>query len=388
MSEDFVEGLDVSVLAAVLENGDANARMTLAKQLALLLEDAETPPLEREQVTPVVLKLTVDPTHLVRSALATDLLDQKNLHADIVFSIIADDDDIALPFLAQTPSLNEWHMMAVLKVGDEPRQTTVAKREDLTSEAANYIIKSSPLATAIALFENPVVQFEASDYRILFQRFGQSEDMTELLLARKDLPLDIRITQAKRAASRMRQMMAERGWVAANDATELVSDAEETAVMRILIDADAKERARATAFLAAKNMLTPAMIVRAASMGEMAVVETALAHLSGNSVQRAGELMYSRSQISFKSIFNKSGLPKSCFGILKAACEVVVEAREEGLPLSAEAFGRRVLEALLTRYEYMSATERAKQIEYLGRYGQDRIRKIAKRLKADLVRAA
>ena len=44
--------------------------------------------------------------------------------------------------------------------------------------------------------------------------------------------------------------------------------------------------------------------------------------------------------------------------------------------------------ALLTRYEYMSAPERAKQIEYLGRYGQDRIRKIAKRLKADLVRAA
>ena len=388
MSEVFVEGLDVSVLAAVLENGDAKARMTLAKQLALLLADAETPPLEREQVTPIVLKLTVDPTQIVRSALATDLLHQKNLHADIVFSIIADDDEIALSFLAQTPSLNEWHMMAVLKVGDEPRQTTVAKREDLTTEAANFIIKSAPLATAIALFENPVVQLEATDYQTLFVRFGQAEHMIELLLARKDLPLEIRITQAKRAASRMRQMMAERGWVAANDATELVSDAEETAVMRILIDADAPERARATAFLAAKNMLTPALIVRAASMGEMAVVESALAHLSGNSPQRAGELMYSRSQLSFKSIFNKSGLPQSCFGILKAACEVVVEAREEGLPLSAEAFGRRVLEALLTRYEYMSAAERAKQVEYLGRYGQERIRKIAKRLKADLVRAA
>ena len=388
MSEEFVEGLDVSVLVAVLDNGDAKARLTLAKQLALLLADAETPPLEREQVTPIVLKLTVDPASDVRSLLAIELVDQTKLHADIVFSIIADDDEIALPFLAQTPSLNEWHMMAVLKVGDEARQSTVAKREDLTSEAANYIIKSAPLPTAIALFDNPVVQLEASDYQTLFLRFGQSTEMTELLLARPDLPLEIRITQAKRAASRMRQMMAERGWVAANDATELVSDAEENAVLRILIDADDRERARATAFLAVKNMLTPALIVRAASMGEMAVVESALSHLSGNTPQRTGELMYSRSQLSFKSIFNKSGLPQSCFGILKAACEVVVEAREEGMPLSAEAFGRRVLEALLTRYEYMSAAERAKQIEYLGRYGQDRIRKIAKRLKADLVRAA
>jgi uncharacterized protein (DUF2336 family) len=388
MSEEFVAGLDVSVLAAVLDEGDAAARKVLAHQLALLLASEETPQVEREQVTPIVLKLTVDPARDVRTILASELVGLQNLHADIVFSIIADDDEISLPFLMQTPALNEWHMMAVLRVGDEVRQTTVAIRQDLTSEAANYIIKSSPLATVLALFDNPIVQLESSDYQILFQRFGQSADMMERLLARKDLPLDIRITQAKRAASRMRQMMAERGWVAANDASELVCDAEENAVLRILIDATNDERAKATAFLAGKNMLTPALIVRAASMGEMGVVASALAHLSGNSIARAEELLYSRSHLSFKSIFNKSGLPQSCFGILKASCEVLVEAREEGIPLDAETFGRRVLEALLTRYEYMGSTERAKQVEYLGRYGQDRIRKIAKRLKADLVRAA
>lgn len=388
MSEEFVAGLDVSVLEAVLDAGDCASRLILANQLALLLEDEDTPPVECEQVTPIVLKLTVDPDKNIRIVLASQLVTIVKLHADIVFSIIADDDDISLPFLASTPALNEWHMMAVLRVGDEVRQTTVAKRQDLTSEAANYIIKSGTLAAALALFENPIVQLETTDYQTLFQRFGQSAEMIEQLLSRRDLPLDIRITQAKRSASRMRQLMAERGWVAANDASELVSDAEETAVLRILIEANAAERVKATTFLATKNMLTPALIVRAASTGEMAVVEYALAHLSGHSPQRAAELMYSRSQISFKSIFNKSGLPQSCFGILKAASEVVVEAREEGLPLDAEAFGRRVLEALLTRYEYMGSVERAKQVEYLGRYGQDRIRKIAKRLKADLVRAA
>jgi uncharacterized protein (DUF2336 family) len=388
MSEDFVPGLDVSVLEAVLNDGDAAARQMLAHQLVLLLADSETPEVERAQVTPIVLKLTVDPARDVRVVLARELVAMSNLHSDIVFSIIADDDDISLPFLARTPALNAWQMMAVLRVGDEVRQTIVAKREDLTEEAATYIIKSAPLPPALAIFDNPIVQLEASDYQTLFQRFGQSSEMAERLLARSDLPLDIRITQAKRAASRMKQLMAERGWVAANDASELVADAEEIAVMRILIDADEHERARATKFLAGKNMLTPALIVRAASMGEMAVVETALGHLTGNSAARTAELMYSRSQLSFKSLFNKSGLPQSCFGILKAACEVVVDAREEGLPLDAEAFGRRVLEALLTRYEYMGSSERAKQVEYLGRYGQDRIRKIAKRLKADLVRAA
>jgi uncharacterized protein (DUF2336 family) len=388
MSEETYVGLDVTVLSAVLEEGDVDARIILAKQLALLLANEDTPFLEREQVIPIILKLTVDKAREVRAVLAAELMTESKLHADIVFSIIADDDDISLPFLAQTPALNAWHMMAVLRVGDEERQATVAARGDITTEAAIYIIKSSPLKTVVALFDNKAVQLESDDYQTLYTRFGQAPEIVERLLARSDLPLDIRITQAKRTGSRMRQLMAEKGWVAANDATEFVADAEEAAILRILIDAEPIERARATSFLAAKNMLTPALIVRSASMGEMSVVETALAHLSGNTPTRAAEMMYSRSTLSFKSIFNKSGLPQTCFGILKAACEVRVEAKEEGLPLDSESFGRRVLEALMTRYESMGAADRAKQIEYLGRYGQDRIRKIAKRLKADLVRAA
>lgn len=388
MSEVAEIGLDVSVFLAVLDDGDVEARVALARQLSMLLSDDETPRLEREQVVPVILKLTVDPARDVRSVLATELCDNTKIHADIVFSIIADDDTISLPFLSRTPALNAWHMMAVLRVGDAARQATVAGRSDITAEAAAYIIKSSPLSTALALMNNETVQLEPSDHQILYERFGQNSEMVELLLLEPDLPLDIRITQAKRTASRMRQLMAEKRWVPANDASELVADAEDTAILRILIDASPAERARATSFLAARNMLTPALIVRSASMGEMVVVESALAHLSGYKSARAAEMMYARSQISFKSIFNKSGLPQSCFGILKAACEVRNEARDEGLPLDPEGFGRRVLEALMTRYEYMGSADRAKQIEYLGRYGQDRIRKIARQLKADLVRAA
>ena len=67
---------------------------------------------------------------------------------------------------------------------------------------------------------------------------------------------------------------------------------------------------------------------------------------------------------------------------------MVIDVREEGLEITSSDFGARILEALMTRYEAMDATDRAKQIEYLGRYGEEKIRKVAKRLKADLVRAA
>lgn len=388
MSEDVNLGLDITILNHVLEAGDDAARRALALQLAQLITDGSASELECQQVTPILLKLSVDDCPDVRRALVLALTQEATLHSDIVFSIIADEDSIALPFLTQTPALNSWHMMAILRVGDEARQRVVAGRDDLTAEAANYIIKSSPMMTVRALMNNSIVILETQDCHTLYQRFSNAPEIVESLLARSDLPLDIRITQAKRAASRMRQLMAERGWVPANDATELVSDAEDNAILRVLSEADLNERAGATQYLAQQNMLTPALIVRAAATGQMRVVEAALAHLSGISQTRAAEQMYSRTTLGFKSIFKRSGLPVACFGVLKAACDVVADAKDEGLPLETEEFGRRVLEALMTRYEQMNSTDRAKQIEYLGRYGSERVRKIAKRLKADMVRAA
>ncbi len=388
MREVVTSGLAVSVFSKVIEEGEPKARMALARQLAKLISDPETPDAEREQVTPILLKLSVDPAQTVRQALALAVQDDPRLHADILFSIIADNDDIALPFLAQTQALNDWHMMAVLKVGDENRQKVIANRPDLSSEAANHIVANGAMAVARLMMENLVVMLDENDMRTLYNRFGQNEEITEKLLARPDLPLDIRITQAKRVAARMRQHMAEKSWLATNDVSEIVSDAEDSAVMQVLIEADDAERANAIAFLASKNMLTPALLVRAASKGQMHVVEAGFAHLAGQPLARVAEQMYSQSQHSFRGLMRKTGLPASCFGLIKAACDVYSEAREEGLPLREDEFGRRVIEALMTRYEQLDEKERAKQIEFIGRYGEERVRKIAKRLKADMLRAA
>ena len=96
--------------------------------------------------------------------------------------------------------------------------------------------------------------------------------------------------------------------------------------------------------------------------------------------------MYGRG--GMKSMVSKCGLPASCAGILQAYADVVLEAREEGLNLGRESFGRRLLEALMTRYEMLAPHDRAKQIEYVGRFAEERVRKIARQLKADIARAA
>ena len=360
----------------------------LARQLADFLTDDSTSPAERDQVVPAVLALTGDPAADVRHKLADRLAAAAGLHSDIMFALISDEDEIALPFLSATPALNYWHMLAVLRVGDSARQTCIARRSDLSADALSYIIKSASIEACLVIFDNPSVTLGENDYHALYKRFGQSAEMTERLLARPDLPLDIRIMQAKRASNCMHQLMAERGWVAANDAAVLVADAEETAILRILVEANDSELARVVAFLVAKAMLTPSIIVRAACLGEMHVVERALAHLAGIPVAKARDQMAGRGLSGFKGLHVKSGLPQSCHGILQAACDVAREEAEEGVVLDAEGFGRRLIEALMTRYETIALKDRTKHLEFVGRFAEDRVRIIARRLKADIVRAA
>jgi uncharacterized protein (DUF2336 family) len=387
MTDDGV-GLDVSVLTEVLETGDAEARMVLARQLAGFLADPDASQLEQQQVLPVVLKLAVDEDEEVRRVLADELCSMSDLPADLLFAIVADREEISLPFIATTMCMHPNHMFAILRVGDDARQAVIARRPDITCDIAAYIIAHGKLGGCLALLDNATVQCSANDLRILFERFGNTPEMAEKLLSIPTLPSDIRITQLRRTASRMRQLMVESAWLPASHALDVVTDAEDSAVLRILVEANDNDIADTVSYLANKELLTPSLVVRAASRGEMRVIEILFAHLSGYSHERVRSMLSGQKASSFQTLFRKSGLPRTCLGIVQAACEVHAEVRRDGFDLDSEAFGRRILEALMTRYDVFSAPERQKQIEYLGRYAEGKVKRIAQRLRADFANAA
>jgi uncharacterized protein (DUF2336 family) len=381
-------GLDVTVLEAVLECGQAEARQALARQLVALVADPDTAAIERDQVVPILMKLAVDVERTVRVVLVDELSSVENLNQDLIFAVIADEDAIALPFLATTPSLNSWHMQAILRVGDEARQRTVASRADISVEAVAFIVRAGSTTAVAALLNNAKAKLSPADLNQIYTRLGQSGDVVDRLLERENLPIDIRITQAKRAAVRMRQLMAERGWMPANDANDLVADAEEGAVMHVLKQAAMAERSFGMQFLASQNMLTPSLIVRAACLGHIDVVAAALGHLSGQLPERVYDQMVIRGAAGVKSMLNRSMLPTGCHAIISCASEVAAQAREEDVRLNADNFGRRLLEVLMLQFGGLGVRDQAKLMDYVGRFADDKVRKIAKKLKSDMLRAA
>ncbi len=381
-------GLDISFLNVVIEEGGLEARTLLARQTAALLRDPNASAVEKSQIVPIVLKLAGDNNAAVRRELAQELIDVPTLDTDLILTIAADSAAIALPFIASGAGVKSTHLLAILKAGDEERQIVVARRPDLTDDVKSHILENCGASVVLELLANSNETFTADDFNALYERFGQSATVMEELLLRTDLPSEIRLLQTRRVASRMKLFLAENDWAGQGASSHTVDETEELTVISILLETPPELSDSLMTFMAERNMITPSLAIRAAATGRMRAVELVIQHLTGTSLSRVRDLMYARGASGFKSIYTKSGLPLGCFGLMLAACTVATESKEEGVPLTTENFGRRVLESLMTRHETMSQADRTQQIEHLSHYADPLVRKIARKLKSGLARAA
>ncbi len=388
MNAQQTSGLDTSVFDRVIESGDAEARIRLAEQLADLLSDVEAPRGERRAVVPALLKLAADDAPEVRRALADKLKPIRTLEADLLFAIVADEDDIALPFLSETAALDPWRMLAVLQVGDVARQLVIASRADIAPEAVAEIAAKGSVEVAAALLDNPACHIPGADYRRLYTRFRDEAAVVDRLLDRSDLPLEVRLLQARRASTRVQALVTERGWVAANDAESIVADVQETTVIRILEQGGPEELDRLIPFMGERDMLNGAIVVRAACRGQMPIVARSLAWLSSMSLKHVNGVIDGHNRIPLKAVLSAAGIPGGAHMLLRAAVETWREAKQAGAPVPPEQFSRLVVEALMTRYDGLAGPERLRLLDLVSRLTDERTKAIATRLITTLREAA
>jgi len=120
----------------------------------------------------------------------------------------------------------------------------------------------------------------------------------------------------------------------------------------------------------------------------MNVVEAGLAHLAGTSLSRARSMMYGRGAMRPRAILRRAGLPLSAHPILRAAMAVERQAIEEELEIDAEDFGRQLIASMMLEFHTMPDRERGRQLDHVGRFAEEPVRLLARRVKADLARAA
>ena len=388
MSDVSIKAFNTSIFDRVLDEGSVAEKRALTEQLGLLACDMEAEKIEREAIVPTLLRLAVDPVKDIRVLLSSILVHAVDLHPDLVFSIIADDEDISLPFLAETPCLDRLRALAVLKVGDKARQLVVASRSDLAVDAIKYIVENCDSDVCSALLDNEKIEVNTQNYRRLYVRFREVPEIIEQLLERHDLPLEVRILQAKRASNNVHKLMAERGWIPANDAEEIIVDAEETTLLKILSNASLQELDGLIPFLSGKNLLTPSLVLRAALGNNLTIVSRAIAYLSSTSMVKLERMFADNAVMAIKSCYNKAGLPKPCFHIIRAALDVSCDLKEVPDRLAKQQFGPKLVEYLMTRYSSISGQDKTMLLEIVGRLSDENTRALARRLAEQFKQAA
>jgi uncharacterized protein (DUF2336 family) len=381
-------GLDTAFLEQVIAEGGTEARKLLAVQVSALLRDPETPLLEREQVVPIITKLAADKEAEVRKVLSEELRDVSRLAPDIVFTMVAEEDELSLEFLRNAASLDSLRMLAILQVGGEARQHAIAGRPDLAPEVLSWLIEKSQHNAVLALLDNQMPELKEKDFRKLYTRFSDDAEIIDRLLLRIDLPMDIRVTQARRVAGRMKQYVAEFPWAESANTFDTIDEAEDHTLLDILEPLDIAQSQNLSEFLAGKNLITPALILRAACTGRMLAVEHLLQHLCGYTRQRVRDMMYVRQGNVLRSALAKTGLPANCVGVLQAACSLYSQNQEDGITLSPDRFGRKLLEAMMLLGTQKSLQLRQQQVEFIARYANPAVRGIARKLKSNLAKAA
>lgn len=383
-----ISSLDTSVFEQVIDYGPIEDRLELARQLCALVNAQDTPLADLRAVMPCLARLACDRDRDVREILARDLLANASLGADLVFAIVADDDDLALPFIKANPSFKCQIQCAVLQVGDQKRCSAVASRADISPAAVRRIVNAGLAETVIALLKNEHVRLGAGYCRKLYNRFHDQPKVCAVLMEAPYLPPEIALVHNQRTADELRRNAKLQGWVADFRSDDYISDNEELNALRILDSVAPDKLQNIVALMSTRGMLTTSLLLRAGIQGKMPFFEWALAYLANMSLRRVRLATAKSSERMANAILRRAGIPEDTHAVFRAICMVASATGAAGKTADADAFGRALVELTLTRTAAEDPDERQRAVQILSQLAQGRTQTLVTRLSEDYARVA
>ena len=325
-----------------------------------------------------LLSLLDDPAPSVRRALAEVCADSARSPRPIVVALSCDAFAVAEPILARSPVLTEADLVEAAALGDEDARAAIARRHHLTPAVSGALAEIADLPTLVALAGNPTARITGGRLLRMIERFGHEADLREALLARHDLPPEVRHAVAVALARSLSAFATERGWLGEARCERMNHEIAERSALDLSAGAGAAATSRLVSYLRASHQLNAGLILRAILSGRIEFAQTAFADLSG--LDHASVARAMRDPRAVADLHEKAGLPAP----LLPAMHAVLAAWRDTAPTAAggakgAGLSRRMIEhaiaacegwespeirsvvALLTRFEAEAARDEARE---------------------------
>ncbi|MCG6122433.1 MAG: DUF2336 domain-containing protein [Microvirga sp.] len=341
-------------------------------------------PEDRWEAETAMTAMLDDASPLVRRALAETLANAPAAPRHIIIALANDQGDIAALVLARSPLLTDEDLVDRAALGDSYAQTAIAVRVRVTAPVCAALAEIGACEALLELLENPGAEITQSALSRILARHGSDPAIREAMLARHDLPVEIRQAITVAVADALRLFVVDRGWMSVERTERVTREAKEKSTIALSSGATLDDVVSLVAHLRESGQLTPALILRAVLSQGAAFAEAAFAELADMPLKRVSGLLQDKRGAGFSALYRKAGLPAGLYPAFHAAFSALREPQGDGR-FAGLALSRRMVERVLSACAQLSPEEAGKLLSLLRRYEMEAAREEAREVAMTLI---
>ena len=373
--------MNVEQFFAWFSTADANAR---AGAPGVLLQAWANPTLNAEAREALEVAMTVlaeDDDPCVRIAFAEAIADCRFAPRYVVLMLAGDHAEIACPVVERSPVLIDAELVDLIGRGSAEIQFAVAGRARVGIGVAAALAEVGDIEAVRRLLGNPgAAQIQPFSLQRIVERFGEDREIREHLLARPDVPVELRHQILERLAAVVDNLIVLHSALPEARRIAALRDAKDKATVALAAEATAREVPALIAHLRQSGQLTTSLVLRATCAGNIRFFEEAVAQLAGVPTERVFALIAENRESSFLALYRRAGLADRAYPAFRAAVDVyrdlVIEAgQHDGAPSDQSRFARRMIERVLTHYSSFEQAEVEDLVALLRRFEVDAARR-------------
>jgi uncharacterized protein (DUF2336 family) len=190
-----------------------------------------------------LLTLLDDPSPLVRRALAETCAASARTPRPLVVALSCDVPEVARLVLARSPVLTDADLVDAAALADEATRTVIAARHHLSHAVSGALAEIGERGTLVALAANPTAKITAGRMLRMLERHGDAASLREALLARAELPPEVRHAIGLAVARSLADYVTTQGWIGVERCERMSHEAAERAALEACEDHAAINRA-------------------------------------------------------------------------------------------------------------------------------------------------
>lgn len=353
-------------VARLLQDPSSDNRVIMAGKIAQQL-DRELTDNERQIAREIVSIMARDAAVMVREALADNLRHVQDVPHDVALRLAKDVESVAIPMLESSAAFTDSDLIEILSSSSEGKQAAIAQRPEVSEVLSEAIVEQTGEKVVAKLMANDGAKLTETALVTAIDRFKDSDMVKEPMVGRKKLPVTVAERLVSLVSDKLKDVLVQKHELPAGLAADLIMQSRERATVNLFSDgASDNDVEKLVRQLFANSRLTPSLVLRAACTGDISFFEWSMSVLADVAINSARMLLHDAGPLGFKSLYDKSGMPRQLMPAFRVAVEVSHDNQLDGEENDRQRYRRRMIERILTQYEDMAGED----LDYLlGKLG-------------------